>query len=257
PTGKFYTRYASAAAGIRAFSIGYDKTLAAKIDPIVVAIANSFTPFPTGPMPIAAAPTPAMPAAGKPPSPITASNVLGTGLAVAKRQIVTGADVGTCKDPRAGGVKPLRIGGTGPWLWDFADDLKAPSARLASRDMMEGSQLLVVGFSVESAPARLDATPGVTIDGTAISAPLQPGASGAPVFDQSGAFVGLVGTVAADGRRIAGIMPTTRYALVAPEKVNAVAANIIGRQSISAAPMRAAEIVNAIKPSLVPIQCGP
>jgi hypothetical protein len=45
-TGKFYTRYAAGEAGLRGFSIGYDKGLAKDVDRLVVAIANSFAPFP-------------------------------------------------------------------------------------------------------------------------------------------------------------------------------------------------------------------
>ena len=44
--GKFYTRYGSGPGGLRGFSIGYDKAVAPQFDRLVVAIANSFTPFP-------------------------------------------------------------------------------------------------------------------------------------------------------------------------------------------------------------------
>ena len=50
-TGRFYTRYASSGTAIRGFSIGYDKSLAREVGPLVVAIANSFQPFPPAPPP--------------------------------------------------------------------------------------------------------------------------------------------------------------------------------------------------------------
>jgi hypothetical protein len=46
PTGKFYQRYASGPTGVRGFSLGYDKALAKDFDRTVIAIANSFAPFP-------------------------------------------------------------------------------------------------------------------------------------------------------------------------------------------------------------------
>ena len=59
--GKFYTRYGSGPEGLRGFSIGYDKAVAPQVDRLVVAIANSFTPFPAQatPAPIAQNPVPA------------------------------------------------------------------------------------------------------------------------------------------------------------------------------------------------------
>ena len=42
PTGKFYRRLASGPSGLRGFSIGYDKALAASVDKLVIAIAASF-----------------------------------------------------------------------------------------------------------------------------------------------------------------------------------------------------------------------
>ena len=49
-TGRFYRRLAAGPDGLRGFSIGYDKALAADLDRLVIAIAASFEPFPTGPV---------------------------------------------------------------------------------------------------------------------------------------------------------------------------------------------------------------
>ncbi|MDB5590357.1 peptidoglycan-binding domain-containing protein, partial [Enterovirga sp.] len=57
PGGKFFTRYAAGPDGLRGVSIGYDKALAGEVDRIVVAVSNSFTPFP-GPEGVMAGPTP-------------------------------------------------------------------------------------------------------------------------------------------------------------------------------------------------------
>jgi peptidoglycan hydrolase-like protein with peptidoglycan-binding domain len=48
-TGKFYTRAAVGPGGIRGFSLGYDKELAKDLDRAVIAVANSFVPFPAAP----------------------------------------------------------------------------------------------------------------------------------------------------------------------------------------------------------------
>jgi hypothetical protein len=57
--GKFYTRYSAGTEGLRGFSIGYDKALAPQFDRMVVAIANSFTPFPAQAAPAAISQNPA------------------------------------------------------------------------------------------------------------------------------------------------------------------------------------------------------
>ncbi len=53
PGGRFYRRLSAGPQGLRGFSIGYDKALAATVDKLVIAIAASFEPFPTGPAPAA------------------------------------------------------------------------------------------------------------------------------------------------------------------------------------------------------------
>ena len=53
PTGKFYRRLALGPQGLRGFSIGYDKALSDSVDRLVIALASSFEPFPSGPAPSA------------------------------------------------------------------------------------------------------------------------------------------------------------------------------------------------------------
>ena len=45
PGGRFYTRDGAGPGGLRGVSIGYDKSLGKETDRLVIAIANSFTPF--------------------------------------------------------------------------------------------------------------------------------------------------------------------------------------------------------------------
>jgi hypothetical protein len=46
PTGKFYMRYATGPSGIRGFSVGYDKSAAPDFERALIAVSNSFQPFP-------------------------------------------------------------------------------------------------------------------------------------------------------------------------------------------------------------------
>ena len=108
PTGKFYTRYAAGPAGIRGFSLGYDKALAPSVDKLVVAVANSFVPFPDSAAPAAtlpAAPSTAtarrsprhQPARHRPPrQPRVHARLIGTGIALSPRQVVTAGPLASC-----------------------------------------------------------------------------------------------------------------------------------------------------------------
>ncbi|MGO4704853.1 peptidoglycan-binding protein [Microvirga sp. 2MCAF38] len=257
PTGKFYTRYASGPSGIRAFSIGYDKSLAPQIDRLVVAIANSFTPFPTSPITTAA---PVMsPATTSPQKSIATNNsgLIGTGIAIGSRQVLTSAAVDTCKSLQAAGLKPQQVSGKGPWVLTFAEDIKATPANVLASPTMEGASLLVVAFTTDGGQVSLNAAPASALDEASINAPLQPGASGAPVLDATGGLVGLVGTVSGDGRKIAGILPAARYPLTLPAKFADAAPKLTGLRADPATQKRAADLVASIKPSLVPIQCLP
>ncbi|WP_112663758.1 peptidoglycan-binding protein [Microvirga flavescens] len=258
PTGKFYTRYAASPSGIRAFSIGYDKTLAPKVDRLVVAIANSFTPFPmTSPATASSAtPAPTPTAQGKS---VAANNgsLIGTGIAIGPRQVLTAAPLASCKDPRAGGLKPQQVAGNGPWVLTFAENLKATPASLSAGSTMAGASLLVVSFASDNGQISLNATPASALDEASLAAPLQPGASGAPVLDPSGSLIGLVGNVSSDGRRIAGIMPVARYPMLLPAKFTDVAPTLAAKAAEPATQKRAADLAAGIAPALVPIQCAP
>ena len=94
PTGKFYIRYASGPAGLRGFSLGYDKTLK-DFDRTVVAIANSFAPFPEAAPVVAAGPA-------TPPRP---ASLIASGIAVAPRRVLTTAGVEGCPDLRVAQAK--------------------------------------------------------------------------------------------------------------------------------------------------------
>src|SRR5947209_1953648 len=96
---KFYRRYAAApgeAGKLRGFAFLYPKARAAALDPVALAITNSFEPFPTTP----AAPTPS-------PTPET-PKLTATALDVAPGVALSALDSASCKAPLIGG-KPARF----------------------------------------------------------------------------------------------------------------------------------------------------
>ncbi|WP_162501628.1 peptidoglycan-binding domain-containing protein, partial [Methylobacterium crusticola] len=75
PAGKFYIRYAAGPAGIRGFSLAYDKAAAREVDRLVIAIANSFVPFPGEAAAAAPGPPPRPPGPPAAPAPAPAALV--------------------------------------------------------------------------------------------------------------------------------------------------------------------------------------
>lgn len=211
--GRSYIRYAAGSEGLRGLTIGYDKALAADLDRLVIAIANSFVPFPEAvpaPAPVAAVPAhPALPA------PISAAPVA-TGLLVGPGRMLTSLSaLEGCVEPRIGGA-PARIlardaarnlalletdpTGTAPVL---------PPLRGSGNEA--GPDRVVVAANAEGvAVAPGEASP----DGGRVTAPLQPGAGGAPVLDRTGALVGLIARFPAAPRLVAGLVPPASYGLV-------------------------------------------
>lgn len=257
PTGKFYTRYAAGPQGIRAFSIGYDKSLSLPFDRLVVAIANSFTPFPT----TSAAPTVAQaPSTGSPAQQAgpQGPRLIGTGLAFGTRRVVTTAAVESCKDLRVQGLKPQSVKGKGAFVLEFAEDLKAKPVTMAEAAMGANVPLLVIAFSDDNGSPTLTATPALAQDQSTLTAPLQPGASGAPVVTMEGTLAGFVDPVSSDQRKIAGLLPTARHDVISLADVRKVVTDFNGKAEQPASQkLHAADIVGSVRGALVPITCGP
>ena len=91
-------------------------------------------------------------------------------------------------------------------------------------------------------------------------APVQPPAAGSAVFDRAGHFVGLIGPMAKEPRRFAGVVPLMTHPLIALPRVLAFAA-IAGTlppagQEGTDKPRSLGEIVSASRASLLGIECG-
>lgn len=254
--GKFYIRYNMGPEGLRGFSIGYDKALAPQVDRLVVAIANSFSPFPapTAPAPVAQGPAPtAQPVQDRPQTLI----VIGTGIATGSSQIMTTAPVTSCKNVQVSGLKPRQIAGQGPFVLDFAAPVKARPLKANRAELIENAPLLVVGFVGEGDEARLVALSAQAIAPDRLSGPLQPGTSGAPVLDLHGALVGLVGPIPTKQRMIAGITPASIYPVVpVTDLTGAVWDSFEPLGTSNTQNLKTADIVKLVQPALVAIHCA-
>ena len=216
PTGKFFIRHAAGEAGVRGFTLAYDKALAKDFDKIVIAVANSFVPF-GAPATAAAAPTGAQavaPAALPPPRPTA------TGLAVGPRRVLTVASaVEGCAEPRIGTTR-ARVVATdakaGLALLELDADRRGTVPPLRSEALGSGASLVALAAATGSGLAALPAEAGAA--GRAF-APLPQGSAGAPVLDRSGALVGLVASYPAAPRLVAGVVPPMSHPLVAADAV--------------------------------------
>ena len=255
-TGKFYTRYASGPGGIRGFSLGYDKAAAKAFDRTVIAIANSFTPFPEAASAAATGPAPpARPANLEPPRP---AGPIATGLSVGSRIVVTSATVEACPELRVAKGKARLVRA------DKAAGLALLELEAPRRATPPGVRIDALGADTGvvalfyAGTADLAVVPGETGSAATLVAPLQPGAAGGPVFDRAGRLAGLIGAMPEAPRRIAGIVPPARYGLVSATEL---AKFLEGAgATLAAAPSgpdrTAGEIAAAAGPAVVPIECA-
>jgi peptidoglycan hydrolase-like protein with peptidoglycan-binding domain len=251
-TGKFYTRYDAGDAGIRGFSIGYDKALASQLDRLVVAIANSFDPF--GSAPVAAVPhqPPASPAVLPP---LTAGRrMIGTGIALAPRRVLTTVQPGPCGEMKVGdvavSVPQPRPANTSWNVLDLAGDLPAAIAGMKGAPVKIGDPVLVLSYAADD-PRSLTVVAGVMADELSVFAPLQAEAGGAPVVDGKNQLLGIVWPVSS-ARKVAGIMTTSRHAII---PVDALAPSF-PLAGASPETIGAAATAAFWKPVLVPITCA-
>jgi hypothetical protein len=263
-TGKFYTRAAVGPAGIRGFSIGYDKALTKDVDRAVVAIANSFVPFPAAAAVAKAPPlAPVRPPAiepARPERPALPAGPIATGLAIAPRRLLTGVTVEACPDLRAARaparlVKADRAAGLAV-LETEASRTGAPVA-LRAAPLGAGEEVVILAYAGGTAPTDVVVSPGEAGPGPGrVVAPLQPGAAGAPVFDRSGALAGLVGPMPATPRVVAGVVPPASHPVV-PAEALAAELSSVPQAARAEGPLSAGAIAARLRPFLVPIVCAP
>ncbi|KAB1075803.1 serine protease [Methylobacterium planeticum] len=254
--GKSYIRYAAGPEGIRGFALGYDKALAGEIDRLVIAIANSFVPFPNAAAPAAsalAAPAPAAPAAAAKLAPAAAAASApaaqapapqvpaATGIGVAPGRVLTAAAaLEGCAAPRIGGMAARVVAsdpGRGLALLESSAARAVAALPARPNPVAEGDALVVV--AADAGGVSVAAGSGSAAGG--VFAPLQPGSAGAPVLDRAGALAGLVARFPAAPRLVAGVMPPTSLPLVPGSAVAA----FLSENGIAPAPSGAGAGVSA------------
>jgi len=262
PTGKFFRRQALGPAGLRGFSVGYDKSVAATFDKVVTAIADSFEPFPSATAPTPA-PTPAAPGgpavATAPAQPATER--LGVGLAVGRDLVLTArAAVDPCKSLRAG-TRPAKLRAQDPAsglaLLEVPGLAAAPLPGLRDAAPPAKEAVVVLAYDGMGAARTAVALPGeVTSD--AVLAPVQPGGAGSPVFDRQGRLAGLVTANLSDKALIAGVAPQRSHAMAGVAQLRAMLEKADARPAAAAADgvLSTGAITEAAGKSVVPIACG-
>jgi hypothetical protein len=250
---KFYTRFdknPNATPPIRGFTFAYPASQTAYLDRIAIAIANSFESFPesVGATAANAAPPFASSPAPAPPVPQPAA----TALVVAPGKALTALKADDCPHPTVAG-KPVRIeradAATGLVILagDFASNGRGPQLGSPTQD------LVILGFS----GPRVAASPASFTGGEAapvVTAAVDKGASGGPVFDRRGALVGLVAPIAGDPRRVGSIALASPHPLIAPDALRA----FLGASepaSEGAASLSAGDIAARERKALVAVFC--
>ena len=250
---KFYTRFdksTTATPPLRGFTFAYPASQTVALDRIAIAIANSFEPFPesTGAPAANAAASPASSAAPPPTVPQPAA----TALVVAPGKALTALKADDCPHPTVAG-KPVRIeradAATGLAIiaGDFAANGGAPRLGAPRED------LVVLGFD----GSRLAASSASLTGGEAapvVTAAVDKGASGGPVFDRRGALVGLVAPIAGEPKRVAGLALAAPHALIAPEALRAFL-GLSEPASEGAASLSAGDIAARERKALVAVFC--
>ncbi len=269
PGGRFYRRLSAGPQGLRGFSIGYDKALAATVDKLVIAIAASFEPFPTGPAP--AAGTPVAGAAGAVSAPaLTQPAARGNeryGVAVLlSDKVALGAAAAAegCRSLRVGNraARPRAKDASGLVLLDLDGTGAAKPPALAGQAPEAGEGLVLVAFGDEAGKRAAVALPGQlarTASGATVMAPLQPGQAGSPAFDRQGRLVGIVTANPSDRQLVAGIAPQRAYALADGAAIQAA----LGQAGLSlpagaaaGAALSTGAVVEAVSGAVQPLFCG-
>ncbi|MEA1834512.1 serine protease [Methylobacterium durans] len=220
--GRSYIRYAGGEAGIRGFTIGYDKALAGEVDRLVIAIANAFLPFPEAAPAVAAAPVPPPPVLVREAPPAAATpSIAATGLAIAPGRVLTAsAALEGCAAPRIGGAAARVLRSDPARGLALLEAPSAPGSVLPSPRPDPAGPDDALGV-IGAGAGGTTLAPGTGSPAGGVVAPLQPGAAGAPAIDRAGRLAGIVARFPAAPRLVAGVAPPMSYPLIAGPAVAA------------------------------------
>jgi peptidoglycan hydrolase-like protein with peptidoglycan-binding domain len=214
---KFYFRLAHGSSGFRGYRVTYPKARAGEFDRVLIAIANSFEPFPEAAPVVATASGPAPKVEVKPAQ--ARPVVVGAGAVIAPGILLTAASaIAGCTAPLVADA-PAQIiasdGGSGLALLRIVAQ-KTPVARLLPREQPatpDEDIVVPVIASRESAPGFTVAiaNPGASAVRFRVTGALQAGALGTPLFDRKGALAGVVVESRAAPFIVAGVVPAATY----------------------------------------------
>lgn len=256
---KFYTRLAQGPGGIRGYTFRYPVAEAATLDRIMIAIANTFEPFPG--TDVAANPSrlPAPAASSGAPPPLVQPVLRAAEL----RHAISGVSLGngrlmtskvalaSCASPTIAGRALDTGGASGPGdaVTLTVPGLTQPAITLATA----AAPGRVFTLSLEDSAQRpVMVAPGRWIgEGAAasITSALQVGPGGAPVIDGQGRLVGIVREGPRQSRMVAGVVAEASYAVIRVARAEAAAAS---GSDLEPSP----RLINAAAASLVEIRCA-
>jgi hypothetical protein len=256
---KFYTRLAQGPDGIRGYTFRYPVAEAATLDRIMIAIANTFEPFPgtdiaANPSRVAApATTPAdAPPLVQPVLSATPARFAISGVALGESRVMTSkAALASCAGPSIAGraLDARGASGTGDAVILTVPGLNQPGIAQASGPVPQA----VFTLSLEDAAQRsVMVAPGRwTEDGvqTRVTSALQVGPGGAPVIDGQGRLVGIVREGPRQQRMVAGVVAEATYAVVPVPSTSMPSAPA---PNLPPSP----RLINATAASLVDIRCA-
>ncbi len=273
----FYTRVArgtapNGTAMLRGYTLSYPAQAKATFDIYSIAIASSFTPFPTAAAVASGAPAGAGAVSAPPAAPRPA--LAGSAIAIGPGRAVAVLPGPACNAAQVGGRAAKIVTtqqATGLTLFDVAG-LNAPAQAFGTVDKTGPVVILQQSAKAGPAPAAPVAAPATDLvvapgdwmigetGAPRLLAPLQPGASGAAIFSRAGTLVGLAAAQKSAPRLVAGIAPQSTSTVLTGEAVNAFlqSANASPRAASPAAGDKsAADIAAAARASVLPVVSAP
>lgn len=247
---RFYTRYATDGSRLRGYTIAYDASAARQWEPLVIAIANSVEAFPsaatdgqTRPGPTAQGASPGAGLSGRAAALVVAAD----------RAIAAVESAGACKTILVGG-KPARVEATQSGLALLAvEGLAAPQPAIAlATDATLPQAPVVIGAGGDGLVAMA-----AEARGGAIHTALQPGMTGAAVFDRSGRLAAFLTHGPASRTLVSGLAPAMMQQAMAANAIDAFlrAQGVVLAPGSPGSAMSTGGIVAAGGRSILPLTC--